>query len=281
LPALKPQSQNTTKSLNYKGVLMLVQTAPTIETTNTQPNSRAVKSRQIGILMRGFLQATALICLLACEDSMVGSLRTDAEIVNHEIGGIKLAIPVNYLDSYSKGSAFMIASWPEMEGRTRDNYLHYTQSNLGMLVQGAADYKTSLRYLAVDYKIYAHDPSTRAPAPKRVGSIYGFEHYEAFGNGNPSFEKKMNSYEDIYVRKTPSGDMHAFIVCDGIPAPSNMDPQCSLRLVFPELPTMLFKISFSRRDALDHVNEIEAKVLAKFLEFKSAADANATNARGQ
>ena len=259
---------------------MLVQNDPIIQVTNIQPDNRAAKSRQLKMVFRGFLQATALICLMACEDSMVGSLRTDAEIVNHEIGGIELAIPVNYLMSYSKGSAFMIASWPEMEGRTRENYLHYTQSNLGIFVKTTADYKTALKSLAVYYTVSAHDPTSGAPTPRRVGSIYGFEHYEAFGHDNPGLEKKMDSYEDIYVRKTPSGDMHALMVCDGIPAPSNMDPQCSLELVFTELPTMLFKIRFSRRDALDQVNEIEMKVLAKFLEFKSAADANPTNPRG-
>ena len=180
---------------------MLVQNDPIIQVTNIQPDNRAAKSRQLKMVFRGFLQATALICLMACEDSMVGSLRTDAEIVNHEIGGIELAIPVNYLMSYSKGSAFMIASWPEMEGRTRENYLHYTQSNLGIFVKTTADYKTALKSLAVYYTVSAHDPTSGAPTPRRVGSIYGFEHYEAFGHDNPGLEKKWTAMKTFTFAK--------------------------------------------------------------------------------
>ena len=54
------------------------------------------------------------ITLAGCGNNVPSFLRTDDTPNYNIVGGEKLAVPANFVDSQSYGSMFVVASWPEM-----------------------------------------------------------------------------------------------------------------------------------------------------------------------
>jgi hypothetical protein len=109
--------------------------------------------------------------------------------------------------------------------------------------------------------------------------VYGFDHFvrqftprERFDPDPGPDDLSDGTHIDIYVRYTVDGRMEAYMSCSGEPAPKNRNPQCELRVAYPEFPKSHFKVRFDRSEALQDVNKIEHAVRAKFAEFRAAAD---------
>lgn len=213
------------------------------------------------------LLAIGLTLLSACKVDIPSAIRADRELQYNVVGGQRLAVPANYINSQSYGSMLVIASWPEMEGRTNENYAHFQKSNIRIHARpgGLEALKRSYRvFLMGEGKDGEHLKS------KPLGSNYGFDHAAIrFEGADPT---RFITHRDIYERRDKHGQFQAVMRCDGEPAPEDLNPQCQLYRTFQELPNIEFKISFDPSEKLDQVNKIERAVRDKFLEFKAAGE---------
>ncbi len=208
------------------------------------------------------------IFLVGCRDQIPVALQFDEKPVYQLIRTHRFAIPTNYLYSIDNFGAFMMASWPEMEGRTEQNYTHYTKNHLSILVDSG-----SSKEMGLIYNIYLLEETTKGvqKRPIYLGQEYGFEH-SIIRYPNAKLDSGVDTHKDIYVRKRRDGNIDALMQCSGEPAPVGTNPQCALWVMFDEFPDLSFKIGFSRRKALSQVNEIEQSVRNKFLDFRDAGE---------
>lgn len=205
------------------------------------------------------------ITLAGCGNNVPSFLRTDDTPNYNIVGGEKLAVPANFVDSQSYGSMLVIASWPEMEGRPRDGaaYKHYAESNIRIHARPGGP-----RSLDISYRInlLEEDSKGRRWKTKPAGVAYGFDR-SIIRFSDVDLAQNYGS-RDIYVRRNSKGDFQAVMRCDGGPSPPGQSAQCELFEIFPELPGIEFAIGFDRDEALSQVNDIERAVRDKFLLFR-------------
>ena len=218
----------------------------------------------------------AAMLLTGCKDGIPQIFRTDDAPVYKMMGGDPYAIPINFIDSHDADGGFFLASWPEMEGRTKEIYLHYSQDHVSILIEGRYSLEHSQKAIDVGFKSATERTAYPPRFPlKKLGKAYGFVHYEsAFDESHyvnkSNLPKGQGTYEDFYVRRRADGTLQAYVKCDGVPALAKRYPQCSLFIVYPEFPRLYFKIRFDRSEALDQVNQIKAEVRTKFIAFRAA-----------
>lgn len=206
-----------------------------------------------------------ILSVAGCKD-LPSNLQTEDGLRYNLVGAERLAVPANYIDSQSLGSMLVVATWPQMEGRTKENYKHYLDSHIAIHARsggrGSLDsaYRVSL--------LGEREPGGKLRVPEPLGEAFGFEH--SVVRADPGTSMGGYPHRDIYVRRNGEGRLQAVMRCGGVPAPKGRNPQCELFEIFAEMPSVEFAIGFDRSETLDQVNEIERAVREKFLEFKIA-----------
>lgn len=203
--------------------------------------------------------------LLACDNIAPSPFRFGEKPVYKLMGANYFAIPENYIDSGVLGSVFAIASWPEMEGRTKENFKRYVKNNLGIYVGGGNPARMNIAY-----RIYLLEETARGvlKKPEYLGDKYGFEH-SVIRYPRAKLEDGADTHKDIFVRRRSDGTFEAVMRCSGEPAPKGHVPQCNLWVMYPDFPDLAFRINFGRRH-LSSVGAIERSVRDKFREFNEA-----------
>lgn len=203
--------------------------------------------------------------LLACDNIAPSPFRFGKKPVYKLLGENYFSIPENYIDSGGLGGVFIIASWPEMEGRTKENFKRYVKNNLGILVGGGNPARMNIAY-----RIYLLEETTKGvlKKPEYLGDKYGFEH-SVIRYPRAKLENGADTHKDIFVRRRSDGTFEAVMRCSGEPAPKGHVPQCNLWIMYPDFPDLAFRINFGRRH-LSSVGAIERSVRDKFREFNEA-----------
>lgn len=208
-------------------------------------------------------------------------LRTDSELVSFNMSGDRYEIPANYLvvyelrEKHGSGTdgAFLAFSWPDMNGRPSDgnDYKRYAKNNIRVRVSASENYENQVRALDASYLRMMTKPkvgpiSAFSP-PVRKGTFLGYEHFERRLTRHEKFGSSDYSTIDIYARRNDRGELEALMECQGEPAPQGRNPQCNLRVIFPQFEGTGFSITFSRRQALNDVRRVERSVKEKFSHF--------------
>lgn len=171
-------------------------------------------------------------------------MRLDAEPIPFKIGGRYFVIPANVLDSppedgregefYVDDGALLLFAWPNMEGRTKENW-----KDLGYPVAGGSKHVRVLVYKRINpgdpsvyllesfrHRVRSPDPDLDCENPldesrcpelyqgagdriRRLPDIGGFKHFERYDRRS----RDPNVMSDIYLH-VEGGKLSSFYVCN-------------------------------------------------------------------
>ncbi|MGX7743985.1 hypothetical protein [Rhodopseudomonas parapalustris] len=208
--------------------------------------------------------STVVTLLSACSDNTPLSLRTDQTPVYQFLGTQRFSIPTNYLVSRDVGSVLVVATWPELQGRSRSNYKHYLDSNISIYVSSG-----NIHSLQSVYRVYVQEAwGFKNLTPNETSRMSDFDGY-VLRHPKSDASNPHATLFDIYLKRSPSGEYTAIIRCDGKASQGIPSPQCQYWTVYPEFPNLLFHIGFSRTPLLDQVTRVDDGARGLFLKFNA------------
>jgi hypothetical protein len=203
------------------------------------------------------------------------ALSEDDRPIYKKMGGEDYAIPQNYtLGGGGKNSAFIIASWPEMKGRTNDTYLHWTQSNVSISIGEDLRPGAVQRGLDIGFRLKILDPrGAKLPVPKGERAGFKFSTMQKF------------DYQELYERFQDDGSRSAFIMCskDNFVGKDSgkkqINDNCVMHAIYSEFPKLNFQIGFKKPKNIQNILVIEKSVKALLNKFR--ADGAKARAEGK
>lgn len=218
-----------------------------------------------GVSTFKFLVLLLFPFLAGCDGMLPAALSESDRPIYKKMGGEDYAVPLNYtLGGEKKNSAFIIASWPEMNGRTNDTYLHWTQSHISIGVGEDLRPGAVQRALDLDFRIKILDPrGAKLPMPE--GQRFGFKY---------STMQKFD-YQELYERFQNDGSRSAFMMCSKgnfvrkDSGENLINDNCELRAIYPEFQKLILTISFKKPKNIQDVLVIEKSVKILLNRFRT------------
>ena len=162
----------------------------------------------IGVLVLGYYSYRAI----SHHPGLAGVATTETTPIAVRIGGREYRVPANYVrgtlsKTHEQETLLLLALWPNMDGRTSENYAHFRVGDHGrkilMLLTDFGQYQVSA-FKGLENRLNTRMENS-GPLEAR-GKVDGLEHLVPVGKG-----RRLTRYE-IFVQRT-EGKLESFIAC--------------------------------------------------------------------